>query len=57
LINCPKQNVGTKVVEDNSELFDFKLSRFVLQLNIQFTESWWAEQQIQEILKGFGYGP
>lgn len=52
----PGRYVGAEEVEEDSEPFDQKMQRLVVELNSQFAESAKLEQAIRANLKGLGYG-
>jgi type I restriction enzyme M protein len=52
----PGRYVGAEEVEEDSEPFDQKMQRLVVELNSQFAESAKLEHAIKANLKGLGYG-
>jgi len=52
----PGRYVGSEEVEDDSELFEEKMQLLVMNLEEQFKESAQLKKEIQENLRGLGYG-
>jgi len=52
----PGRYVGAEEVENDGEPFEEKMTRFVAELNVQFTESAKLEKAIKANLGGLGYG-